>query len=147
MKRIFIGLLFFCGIVAAVNAQPRAIGANVGYGIDFSYQNTVVSPNNMIDLSIGLNGFNTVLAVCTYDWIFNINGGWNWYVGPGIGVGFDFKNSFPNVSIGALLGIEYNFNIPFNMSLDYRPLVNVLGFNDSYWAHFYGYTLGLRYRF
>ena len=151
MKRFLIAAVLVLGLCATANAQPRAIGGTIGYGIDFSYQNYVGGQSNMIDLAVGLWGFNGIHAACNYDWIFPIQGGWNWYVGPGAGVGFDFAHGddkgYFALSVGGQIGVEYNFNIPLNLSLDYRPMINVLGFNNGHWGNFYGVALGIRYRF
>jgi len=93
-----------------------------------------------------------------FDWVFNISGGWNWYVGPGAGIGFGFGrwwhdyNYIPfRLNVGAQIGVEYQFGIPLNLSLDWRPMVNVLGFvrGNHYplWYSFSGVALGVRYRF
>ena len=52
---LLVAILAVAGISAAV-AQPRAIGLNIGYGIDVSYQHTL-SSTNMIDLSVNLPAF------------------------------------------------------------------------------------------
>ena len=148
MKRFLIAAVLVLGFTVAANAQPRAIGGTLGYGVNFSYQNYVGGQSNMIDLVAGLWGFNGIHAACAYDWIFPIQGGWNWYVGPGAGVGFDFVDKgYFALNVGGQIGVEYQFNIPLNLSLDYRPMINVLGFSKGHWANFYGVALGIRYRF
>jgi hypothetical protein len=66
-KFILIAILAITGIAAAV-AQPRAIGANIGYGVDISYQHTV-GQSNVIDLSLNFPGFAGIGASATYDWL------------------------------------------------------------------------------
>lgn len=88
-------LLTFAAVIlaaVAVNAQPRAIGGRLGYGVEFSYQHSV-SPSNMIQAELSFPGFvDGVGAAATYDWIFpirswNHKGSWNWYTGVGAGLG------------------------------------------------------------
>jgi hypothetical protein len=61
-----------------------------------------------------------------YQWVWNIDGGFNWYAGVGgIGTfGYDYDNRNYNDSIcfaAGDIGIEYNFDIPLLISLDFRP--------------------------
>ena len=62
---LLIAILAFVGTAAAV-AQPRAIGVNVGYGIDLSYQHSL-GEANMIDLSVNIPLFDGIGAQATYD--------------------------------------------------------------------------------
>ena len=68
-------LLTFAAVIlaaVAVNAQPRAIGGRLGYGVEFSYQHSV-SPSNMVQAELSFPGFvEGVGAAATYDWIFPI---------------------------------------------------------------------------
>ena len=90
-----------------------------------------------------------VNATFMYDWIWNIQGGLNWYLGPGFGVGLGLGTNAQTyaVNVGGQIGLEYQFGIPLNLSLDYRPMVNVLGFKGDNWGNWYGLCLGIRYRF
>ena len=51
-KLLLVAIMAVAGVAAAV-AQPRAIGGNVGYGIEASYQHGL-GEANMIDLSVNL---------------------------------------------------------------------------------------------
>jgi hypothetical protein len=79
MKKSFllVAILAIVGAATAV-AQPRAIGVNIGYGIDLSYQHGL-GEANMIDLSVNIPAFNGIGATATYDWInpFNTAIPWN----------------------------------------------------------------------
>ncbi len=156
MKKLLLLAILFAGLSITAMAQPRAIGARLGGDVDFSYQHQL--GDNMLDCTagmfIGYNYWGVGVAVM-YDWIFPINswqkrGTWNWYVGPGGGVGFVPVIGFGipvSLSVGGQIGVEYQFEIPLNLSLDYRPMVNVLGFGNGTWGSFYGIALGVRYRF
>ncbi|MDR2980482.1 MAG: hypothetical protein LBV02_08625 [Bacteroidales bacterium] len=158
MKKILVTIsIVLCTTVVAV-AQPRAIGARLGGDVEFSYQHSVGS-SNMLDLSAGLGlgvGYFQFGVTGMYDWLFPINswsyaGEWTWYAGPGVGVGFRsyiLENLFPlAVNVGGQIGIEYAFDFPLNLSLDYRPMINLLGFGNGYWGNLTGIALGVRYRF
>ena len=162
MKKLFVTLLVMCAIVGATMAQPRAIGARLGYNLEFSYQHSLSGGDMMVDLTAGAtnvwNGWAYADINAMFDWVFNIKGGWNWYVGPGVGVGFGFGHWWKEydyipfrLNVGAQIGVEYQFGIPLNLSLDWRPMVNVLGFGRGagygWYQGFYGVALGIRYRF
>ena len=159
-KLLLVAIMAVAGVAAAV-AQPRAIGANIGYGFDISYQHAL-GEANMIDVSLNLPLFSGIGATATYDWInpfgtaipWNYAGQWNWYLGVGAAGGFyglfdNSKFSAAYVGVAGQVGIAYDFWFPLQLSLDYRPNIGVhfgdgVHFNDH---GFYGITLGVRYRF
>ena len=156
---LLIAVLAFVGTVAAV-AQPRAIGANLGYGIDVSYQHSL-GEANMIDLSVNIPFFNGIGATCTYDWVnpfgtaipWNEKGEWNWSLGVGAGGGI-YSFSAPSWYVGAVgqVGVEYNFWFPLQLSVDWRPNIGIVGVNGAGLAFngsglYSGITLGVRYLF
>jgi hypothetical protein len=156
MKKILLGIALLWSVVIAVSAQPRAIGGRLGGNVEFSYQHQL--GENMIDATAGLwvIGYKSLGVTAVYDWVFPIRswqhkGEWNWYGGPGAGLGIVFgKNiSIPvSLDIGGEIGIEYQFWFPLNLSLDYRPMINLLGFKDNiWWGNFRSVALGIRYRF
>jgi len=160
MKKLFATLILLCAVISVSFAQPRAIGGRIGYNVEASYQHSIAKIN-MLDISAGVtnewNGWAYAEANCMFDWVFNIKGGWNWYVGPGVGLGLGYGrfwnehnyNPF-RVNVGAQLGFEYQFGIPLNLSIDWRPMVNVLGFgHNAYpiYKSFYNFAIGVRYRF
>ena len=164
MKKLFVTLLVMCAIVGATMAQPRAIGARVGSNIEFSYQHTLAGGKMMMDLTAGIPTWtwrwSYIDVNAMFDWVFNINGGWNWYVGPGAGLGVSYASHYAGenlarvrLNVGGQIGVEYHFGIPLNLSLDWRPMVNVLSFGNGYgdygfWYNgFYSVALGIRYRF
>ena len=87
MKKILLAVVFMIAATVAINAQPRAVGARLGYGLQASYEHSL-SEKNMIEIEFGFPGFYGVDAAATYDWIFPITnwehaGSWNWYAGVG----------------------------------------------------------------
>ena len=161
MKKLFTTMIVMLAVASVAFAQPRAIGGRIGYNLEFSYQHGI-GDGFMVELDAGAtnvwNGWAYADVNAMFDWVFNINGGWNWYVGPGVGVGFGFgrywhdNNYIPfRLNVGAQIGVEYQFNIPLNLSLDWRPMFNVLGFTRGtgygWYQGFYGVALGVRYRF
>lgn len=157
MKKLFFTLAFAALAVVAVNAQPRAIGANIGYGFDVSYQHNL-GEKNMIDLAVNLPAFAGIGATCTYDWInpfntqipWNNKGTWNWALGVGAGAGYWWGN-FGYAGVVGHCGVAYDFWFPLELSVDYRPNIGAwfgggtAGFYG--WGLYTGITLGVRYRF
>lgn len=157
-KIIFIAILSVAGFASAV-AQPRAIGVNLGYGADISYQHSL-GEANMIDVSLNIPAFLGIGATVTYDWInpfsivipWDYEGEWNWSLGVGGGAG---TYAFLAYYVGAVghVGISYDFWFPLQLSLDYRPNVGLAfapadggtGFNTLGLTT--GLTLGVRYLF
>ena len=144
--------------VGSVIAQPRAIGANIGYGIDLSYQHSL-GEANMIDVSINVPFFEGIGATATYDWVnpfgavipWDYEGQWNWNLGVGAGLGiYGFKAPAFYAGVVGHVGISYDFWFPMQLSLDYRPNIGIVGgegltFNTS--GLYSGITLGVRYLF
>ena len=144
--------------VGSAVAQPRAIGANIGYGIDLSYQHSL-GEANMIDVSVNVPFFEGIGATATYDWVnpfgavipWDYEGQWNWNLGVGAGLGiYGFKAPAFYAGVVGHVGISYDFWFPMQLSLDYRPNIGIVGgegltFNTS--GLYSGITLGVRYLF
>ena len=155
MKKLLVLVALIAMSAVAVNAQKRAIGARLGYGADFSYQHNM-GEKNMLEVEVGLPAFLGISVVATYDWLFPLNGweeagSWNWYAGVGAGAGYTWLAGV-NVGIAGRLGIEYNFDFPLNVSLDWRPVIGPTfgSGNVGFYNHglYYGaIAWGIRYRF
>ena len=165
MKHIFLSAIAILGFAVATQAQEisdNAIGLRIGdsdgFGTEISYQRAVGSNNNRIELDLGFRdneNFNAYRLTGLYHWVWNIDGGFNWYAGPGAGIGrvnFD-DDRFPGedvddetyVYLAGDVGIEYNFDFPLLLSLDFRP---EFGFNDNVSDDVdFDIALGVRYQF
>lgn len=162
MKKFFLIAIAFVGSTMFMNAQNIAdhalglrIGDSDGFGAEISYQ-LGLSQDNRLELDLGLrsgNNYNGFKLAGIYQWVWNIDGGFNWYAGPGAGLGsYSYKahkdhpkNNQTFAFIGGDIGIEYIFDIPLMLSLDFRPEF-ALGndFNDDLG---FDIALGIRYRF
>ena len=168
-KYLLIAVLAVASIAAY--AQPRAIGANLGTSVGFSYQHGF-GESNMLDVAIHaplLGAGSSVWGIggiVTYDWIdpfgatvpWNEKGEWHWYMGVG-GAGGVYNFASPtvwHVGVAGHIGIEYDFWFPFQLSLDWRPNIGVIGSNGGAGTGGIGYntgglyagiTLGVRYKF
>ena len=137
-KLIFLSIL---GLTLSLNAQnisKNAIGLrfgdNYGFGAEVSYQ-LKLQKNNRLELDLGWrnnDNLNFIKGTGLYQWVLNIEGDFNWYAGVGGGLGsLSYsgykKNNLLYVGGGTYaflagnLGIEYDFDFPLLVSLDFRP--------------------------
>ncbi len=157
MKKTGLVFAFLLTIVFSANAQSiseNAIGIrfgdNNGFGGEFSYQRAL-GGNNRLEIDLGIRGdnfYSGLKATGLYQWVFDIENQFHWYVGAGGGFGtWKVKNSDYSGSyvFGAgVIGIEYNFDFPLLISLDFRPEI---GFDDFYDGFNSDFGLGVRYQF
>lgn len=142
------------------NALGLRLGDSDGFGAEISYQGRL-SPANRLELDLGWrNGknYDGFKLAGLYQWVWNIDSGFNWYAGLGGGLGsFSFNdnsdnnngNDFTDTFVFAAgdIGIEYNFDIPLLISLDFRPEI---GFGNELYDNNdldFDIALGLRYQF
>ena len=145
MKKIILTLALVLGCLTFAQAQQNALGLKFGRGTDLSYQRTLGNTNRL-ELNLGLSSFdNGHLAVSgLYQWVFNLAGDFNWYVGAGAGA--TFANDFHLNFLGNV-GIEYNFNFPLQLALDYTPALSITpSFGDTYFGD-RGIRFAARWRF
>ncbi|WP_396192452.1 hypothetical protein [Flavobacterium sp.] len=165
MKKLILSAFMLVGLAFSAQAQDISknalglrLGDNDGFGGEISYQRGL-GDNNRLELDLGFrnnNNFDAFKLTGIYQWVWNIDGGFNWYAGVGGGVGswsYDGPNNNNDKDSGAFvfvagdLGIEYNFKeAPIQLSLDIRP---ELYFNsDDYREDNFGpdLALGIRYR-
>jgi len=153
MKRLFFSIVLTVTMLSAANAQSsgKAIGlrfVNAGDGAEISFQNSV-GKSNRLELDLGANRNDTYRGLQltgVYQWVWDLDAlapGFNWYAGVGGTIG-TYSSNF-GLGVVGQIGLEYNFTIPLQLSLDWRPTV----FN-SYGLGNYGYAgngLSVRYRF
>jgi len=152
MKKIYTLLVLFF-TVYTINAQdisPNAIGLragdNDGFGTEVNYQKAL-SEANRLELGLGwrdADNFNAYRLTGIYQWVWSLEGNFNWYAGAGAALGsFNFDSLFVNAA--GNVGIEYDFDFPLLLSLDFRPAINVINnVGDSLELNL---ALGVRYQF
>ena len=161
MKKTLFFLAAFTLFALQANAQlisENAIGIRVGdsdgFGTEISYQRGL-SDNNRLEFGLGWNtndNVNTFRLIGLYQWVWTLDGNFNWYAGAGAGVGqVSFDDDFPGdpdnetfLLAAGDIGIEYNFDIPLLLSLDFRPEIGFGDFRDDV---DFGIALGIRYQF
>ena len=147
MKKILAIALSVLAFAAVASAQSRAIGLRAGGDAEISYQHSLGV--NFLEADLGMDvagpygGFH---LTGIYDFNFGLAEGVNFYVGPGAQVSFWTAEDYSGLGIGlgGQLGFEYQFyGIPFNISLDWRPMWDFLGAG----ANWSSAAIGFRYRF
>ncbi|MDT0554800.1 hypothetical protein [Patiriisocius hiemis] len=162
MKKLILVLVILAGFSIEASAQQIAknalglrLGDSDGFGTEVSYQRAV-GDNNRLEFDLGWRNnknFDAYRLTGLYQWVWALDGNFNWYVGAGGGVAqVDFDNDFEGFDddsetflyAAGDIGIEYNFDIPLLLSLDFRPEIGFGDFNDDV---DFDIALGIRYQF
>lgn len=167
MRKLFATAFMLLGMAFIGNAQDISknalglrLGDNDGFGGEISYQRGL-SKKTRLELDLGWRsgkGYDAMKLAGLHQWVWNIDGGFNWYAGVGGGIGswgsddfyvngVRYKGESETVLFAAGdIGIEYNFDeAPIQLSLDFRP---EFYFNDNINDDFGSdIALGIRYRF
>ncbi|MBP7471020.1 MAG: hypothetical protein KA782_08050 [Flavobacterium sp.] len=159
MKKIILSAIMLTGLAFSAQAQDISknalglrLGDNDGFGAEISYQRAL-SKNNRLELDLGWRNNNDVDAfkiAGLYQWVWNIDGGFNWYAGVGGGIGswnnqnFDDNGTF--VFAAGDIGIEYGFDeVPIQLSLDFRPEIGAVNYYGNNYSS--DIALGIRFQF
>lgn len=161
MKKIFLLLIALIGFTFTINAQHIAdnalglrLGDSDGFGAEISYQ-LGIRDNNRLEFGLGWrdgNSYSAIRVVGLYQWVWTLDGNFNWYAGVGGGfASYSLDNVAPGIDdsdtslfIAGNIGIEYDFDIPLLISLDFRPEFGFGNINDDL---DFDIALGLRYQF
>lgn len=161
MKKLI--LLTFCLLGFALNSQAQdfadnaiglRLGNNNGVGTEISYQHALTD-NNRLELDLGWSSrgnYDAFRLTGIYQWVWNIEDNFNWFAGAGAGVGSIDDNVNDNEDDSGLflsavgnVGIEYDFDFPLVVSLDFRPEIGIINAYDEDLG--LDLALGLRYQF
>lgn len=169
MKKFTLLALFVLAATPFLTAQSLSnhtlglrLGDSDGFGAEISYQKSI-GRYNRAEFNLGWRDsreFDAFKLAGVYQWVNNLDGGFNWYYGVGGGVGSadfepvpDGNNGFRDEDDGAFvfaagnLGIEYDFDIPLLLSIDIRPEIGILGFDGFDNDFLFDFALGIRYQF
>lgn len=153
MKRKILCTIVLSTIVSYVFAghyysseNTHKLGIRAGYGFELTYQMPV--NNNRIEFDLGYrNKYTNATAI--YQWVFSITRTFKWYVGAGADITYwerkkeEEMNGF-GFLCAANIGIEHNFSIPLQLTIDWRPSLILLP-DFEYGNNSVG--VALRYRF
>ena len=159
-------LLFATASLSAQDISDHSLGLRLGdsdgFGAEISYQKSI-GRYNRAEFNLGWRdsrNFDAFKLSGVYQWVHQLDGAFNWYYGFGGGLGSVDFEPIPDTQGGAIddndglfvfgagnIGVEYNFNIPLLLSLDFRPEVGILGY-DGFSDNFdFDIALGIRYQF
>lgn len=164
-------LFSFLLLMMAVSMQAQEVsnhalglrlGDSDGFGAEISYQKQIMRTNR-IELDLGWRDsryYDAIKLAGVFQWVMPIDNGFNWFYGVGGGLGsVDFaprlnNNNQPFNPDGGLfifaagdIGIEYNFDFPLLLSLDFRPEIGLIGYGDFNDSFDFDIALGVRYQF
>ncbi|WP_297794871.1 hypothetical protein [uncultured Eudoraea sp.] len=145
------------------NALGLRLGDSDGFGAEISYQR-LLSRYHRLELNLGWRDsreFDAIKVSGLYQWVRHIDGNFNWYYGAGAGLGSASFEPVPGngttepftpdggffAFIAGTVGVEYNFDIPLLLSLDIRPELGLIGYNDFSDNFDFDIALGIRYQF
>lgn len=172
MKKVLLALVAVFTMGMAANAQ-NSLGLRIEtdgsngdlyFGsTELSFQHGMGAKRVELDLGFGNHDYSSYdythfCLTGVYQWTGNFVDNFGWYLGVGGQLGFwsyDYDNDyFYSDKSGAILsvagqaGIEYNFQkVPLQLSLDWRPLMEIVGPSDGFDFHYGNVGLGVRYRF
>lgn len=152
--------LFATTVLSAQSLSDHTLGLRLGdsdgLGAEISYQKSI-GRYNRAEFNLGWRDsreFDAFKLTGVYQWVHNLDGGFNWYYGFGGGVGSVSFEQNPNEDNDGLflfaagnLGVEYDFDIPLLLSLDFRPEVGILGYDGFDDSFDFDIALGIRYQF
>jgi len=154
MKKIILTLAILVSMAGALSAQVdgKAIGLRFGGVGEISYQHPL-GDTHRLELDLGLGAWRMGLTGI-YHWVWDLSSvtdGLNWYAGPGAAIGTTYGTWYGGnglyVGIAGQVGIEYNFDFPLQVSLDYRPSIFLVKPGWMSFGSYDGICLAGRYRF
>ncbi len=152
LSLVLFGFVFSNAQEISKNAIGLRFGGGDGFGTEVNYQRAL-GGNNRLELGLGFitdDDYDGFQLSGIYQWVWNLDGNFNWYAGPGAGItsrekdnGF-IKSSETSIFLVGQVGIEYNFDFPLLLSLDTRPVFDFGDFREDFG---FDIALAARYRF
>jgi len=156
MRRLFFAfVLIISAFTASAQFSKHAIGLRLGggdgYGTEISYQQGLTDINRL-ELDLGMhsgNHYNAWSLAGIYQWVWKIDGGFNWYAGAGARIGsWSWDNTYSGNDSGGLflaaagnIGIEYSFPVGIQIGLDARPELGIISHANN------NIAFSVRYKF
>ena len=162
MRKLILSLVavFALGFAAQAQDYDFTGGVRIGYGAAFSLEasgQAFVNDINRIELDLGIRFQNHYrkyddyeiyyhlgpILSTSYQWHWFLAGGFGVYGGPAIQLSLPGWHYF-SLGAGGQVGFDYQFDAPFQLSLDFRPIYNFFG---PYQGFDPNVGIGLRYSF
>lgn len=130
MKKIFLTSILTFSLLAANAQYKHSIGLAFGSPSGISYK-TFLLNNKALDFTLG--GFGYYFSVAG---MYEIHApleafdNTQWYYGVGAHIGSWSGNNYGDgafLGVDGAIGVEYDPDIPFAFSLDFRPGINLIG--------------------
>lgn len=156
MRKVILGSIL--GLLLSFNANSQATGSDYQTAIGVKFYPGSLTVKHFVNDGAAVEGLLSFWSygfrvTGLYEFHGDITGapGLKWYAGPGVHIGAyntKWTNAFPGrndglaIGIDGVLGLDYKFDgVPINMSIDWQPSFNIVGY-----SHFYGWGgLGIRY--
>jgi len=152
MKKSIATLAILLCSVAAIVAQPRAIGVRLGYNLEASYQHGL-GESGFLQADAGVwYSFRAGQATLTYNHIlaqpnWTSYGEWCFSVGGGIGAGYywgyrGYRNIWLSnyrygwAGVVPVVQLAFKFEFPLQISVDYRPNIGVKFYGEDYYGYY-----------
>lgn len=125
MRKIIAITVAILAFASLASAQSRSLGIRATYGGELSYQH-YTGGSNFIEADLGFALKDGFVATALYDFVLGQSGGFQFYAGPGVQVTFFNTEEFTGIApgIAGQVGVEYRFDAPVGISLDWRPRFN-----------------------
>ncbi|MBP8850126.1 MAG: hypothetical protein KBG80_06175 [Breznakibacter sp.] len=147
--------------MASVDGQKitKAFGGRIGdgsaFGLEASYQHPL-SKMRRLELDGALSFHNDwmgISATCLHQWVWNIENGFQWYLGAGGTIGQTFvdnkygdDDTYFSIAFNPNGGVEYFFkNIPLQLAVDARPSLTIV--NSKHVDNLFSIGVAARYVF
>jgi hypothetical protein len=153
MKRLFFALTFSMIFIVAVSGQDykTGIGFRGGFSNGLTIKHFLTSDVALEGLLTSrYSGYNITGLYEIHTEPFSVTGLYFYY---GFGGNLGSWRSGPNrdwwndrenhsvIGIDGIVGLEYNFgSIPFNISLDYKPGFNIIGY-PKFWGDEFSFSI------
>ena len=142
MKKLLISLVALLSLSFAAQAQDYdyTFGVRAGYGAAFTLEasgQAFVNDVNRIEVDLGMR-FNRDTPVkdiyypygpilsTSWQWHLFLAGGFGIYGGPALQFSLPAWHHF-SMGAGAQVGLDYQFDAPFQIGVDFRPIYNFCG--------------------
>ena len=147
MRKLFFAFVLilsagFANAQLSQHAIGLRLGGGDGFGTEISYQHAL-SDLNRLELDLGMhtgNHYNAWGLAGIYQWVWNIDGGFNWYAGAGGRIGsWTWDSGYKGTNSSGVflaaagdIGIEYSFPVGIQIGLDARPEIGLINHGDAF---------------
>ncbi|MCX6189639.1 MAG: hypothetical protein NTW54_08580 [Bacteroidetes bacterium] len=150
-------ILIFCiSLAFFVSAQAQTYNTALGLRLGLSNGLTIkhfISSKSALEVIAAsrwkganltaLYEINKTLSGSSFSWYYGVGGHFGYWRGNNVSPWFHTGDNYTVIGIDGIVGLEYNFSeTPFNVSLDYKPGLNLIGYSG-----FWGDEVGLSLRY